>query len=690
MAPFDPFPDPCKEALRHGMTLDPSNTRIQCCYCGKVVPSVNRLQHHLGGIRGNTIECPDVPEVVKDYFRNSLLVAKVDRLVKEVGDLNQHSPPSKRRCTSNGNISEVCSGSSSKRFTTNGNILEACSSSKEGMNIAFNERKRCIGRFFFENAIDFSAVKSPSFQSMLGIFPRNGEGLHCIPSIPELSGWILEDELKDIENYVNQVKLSWAQTGCSILLDGWTDQSGRNLINVVVDCPAGPIYHCSADVSPSKGANTLQLFLESVLQEVGVQNVVQIVAHTYSDSLEALSQLFIDKYITLFWSVSGTHCISLILDKIAGCNQIKTTLEKAKTITQFIYSRSTVLKLLRRHIGSRDLVIPSKIKAATPFLTLENFLEERDNLEYMFTSSEWLASHWGSSSEGKMVAHLIGDSSFWDEIVTAVKASIPLVKALSLINGDGGPHTGFIYETMDQIKETISEEFGGKKSRYNQYWAMIDEIWNPILHSPLHAAGYFLNPRLYYTEDFFTDSEVASGLLVTFVKMLDGRPSQDRVTDQIEKYGRRDGDFQLGISTKDSLSPAAWWSRYGSHCPQLQKIAIRILSQTCNGAESYELRRDLAEKLLSYTGKNAVEQQKLHDLTYLNYNLKLKQCKLGPKFDIVADQIDPTDDWINDGLCHAEPIGLENGSHVGLSNHVKLERGEPSGILPKMEPKRET
>lgn len=774
MARIDPSTDPSKEAYNHGMALDPENKRVQCCYCGKVVPGFSRLQQHLGAIQGNVTECVDVPPEVKTFFGECLLSAKVGRLVKEVGDLWHFDPPLKRTCTSNAKVNGMTpervarnqngqfrdqkpglgesmnSGSSgSKKLTCNSKVSTAsqsahsencifnveangvgpknvmssqngqckghktslgnstarsslkrsvCNSNgilasqgacsgKEGQDPSSIMAKRCIGRFFFENGIDLSAVTSHSFQSMMEISLKIGEDKYSIPSIAELKGWILDDELNEIQNYVNEIRLSWSRTGCSILLDGWTDDLARNLINVIVDCPEGPIYLRSEDVSPAtKGPDALQQLLEAVLEEVGIHNVVQIVAHTSSDSLEALSEQLIKKYRSLFWTVSPGHCMSLILDQIAAVNPIKLTLDKAKTITKFIYGHDAVLNLLRRHISSHDLVKASKIKAAAPFLTLENFVLERSNLELMFISSEWLNSFCASSVEGKIVANLVRDSSFWDGVTVAVKASIPLIKAISLINGDGEPNMGFIYETMDQVKETISTEFRGKKSHYTPYWKRIDDIWNTILHSPLHAAGYFLNPRLHYAEDFYSDTEVAGGLLITIVRMAEDQRVQDLISQQLNVYGGCKGDFKVGTANNShhSLSPAAWWSRFGGHCPELQRMAFKILSQTCKGAESYGLRRDVAEKLLSRR-RNFKEQRRLRDLTYIHYNLHLRQFKMGAKFDIISHDGDLMDDWIMD----------EHGSEAAKSEtsgpSKSAIQGERScGAQQKTEPKGET
>ncbi|XP_021765755.1 uncharacterized protein LOC110730275 isoform X1 [Chenopodium quinoa] len=712
MASIDPTTEPSKEAYNHGMALDVDNKRVQCCYCGKIIPGFNRLQHHLGGIRGNITECPDVPVEVKDFFRHSLVSVKVDHLVKEIGELDHPSPPLKRTCTSNVKANGVKSQQAVSPH--NGTTIARSSLSKPtcyyrrrltspngkaGKNELDSDSimgKRSIGRFFLENGIDFCAVSSPSFSSMISNFLKGGESKQFIPSIAELRGWIFDDELCEIENYVKKVRLTWPLTGCSILLDGWTDHLGRSLINVVVDCPEGPIYLRSEDVSPStKGANALQVLLEAVLEEVGIQNVVQIVAHTSSDYLEEISKQLIEKHRSLFWTVSATHCLSLILDKIAMIDSIKLTLDNAKTITKFIYSRAAVLMLLRKYVSSHDLVRPSSIKSATPFLTLENILSEKSNLELMFTSSEWLRSSWASSVEGQLVTTLINDSSFWAGVNLAVKASIPLVRAISLINEDGTPNMGFIYETMDQVKETICEEFGNKISKYTPIWNIIDEIWNTILHSPLHAAGYFLNPRLHYTEDFFSDTEVAGGLLITIVRMAANQSTQDLISRQLHEYADCKGDFKVGTDndSKERFSPATWWMRFGGHCPDLQKLAVRILSQTCNGAEVYGLRRDIAEKLLS-SKREILEYNRLHNLAYLHYNLKLKQFKMREKFDIVSDVVvDPSEDWIVDESYQAEGDDSERTFHTILrtgsgstSLITTLKEGCSSGVPPKAEP----
>ena len=57
---------------------------------------------------------------------------------------------------------------------------------------------------------------------------------------------------------------------------------------------------------------------------------------------------------------------------------------------------------------------------------------------------------------------------------------------------------GFIYEALDQAKEQIKMAYKDKVAKYGPIWAILDERWNTQLHFPIHAVGYFLNPRYHY------------------------------------------------------------------------------------------------------------------------------------------------------------------------------------------------
>lgn len=76
---------------------------------------------------------------------------------------------------------------------------------------------------------------------------------------------------------------------------------------------------------------------------------------------------------------------------------------------------------------------------------------------------------------------------------------------------------------------------------------------------------------------------------------------------------------------------AAWWQQHGISCLELQRIAIRILSQTCSsvGCEHTWSTYDQVHS----RRRNCLSRKRWNDLTYVHYNLRLRECQLGRKSD---------------------------------------------------------
>ncbi|KAJ7952057.1 putative HAT transposon superfamily protein [Quillaja saponaria] len=670
----------------HGTTIDQKKCRVKCNYCGKIVSGFFRLKCHLGGGSKDVKTCDGVPANIGELFRNKLLEAKKESIGRDAGELCYPDLPWKRngclnsnsvkhrKCEStqtaghqNGRLEEmecVSNDSLTERVPIpSGHVCSQTDISDESKSCSTpSQLQKYIGQFFYETGLDFSAVNSPSFKRMIYAALSYGRVECKIPDCQELKGWILQDEVREMQEYVRKVRNTWETTGCSILLDGWKDEKGRSLVNFLVDCPEGMVYLRSSDVSPFIGdVDALNLLLDGVINEVGIGNVVQIIACSSTGWEGAIGKQFMERYRSVFWTVSASHCIELMLEKIVMIDSVKGVLEKAKTITKFIHGHPMLLQLLKKHTSGQALIKPSKIRSLVPILTLENIVREKEKLLDMLASSEWTTSSWVSMREGKRVAELVEDDSFWTGSEMVLKATIPLLRVLYLINGNNKGTVGYIYETMDQVKETIKKEFKNKKSQYMPFWEVIDEIWDSFLHSPLHAAGYYFNPSLFYSSDFFADAEVAFGLLCCIVRMVQELRVQDLISQQLDGYRLARGDFKDGSAVEriNNTSPVRWWSQYGQQHPELQRFAIRILSQTCDGASKYGLKRTLAEKLLT-KGRNQIEeQQQLRYLTFVHYNLQLQQYGSGGKSDLVGEEVDSMHNWI---LDDAPKIGSQSGN----------------------------
>ncbi|RZC56805.1 hypothetical protein C5167_015656 [Papaver somniferum] len=116
------------------------------------------------------------------------------------------------------------------------------------------------------------------------------------------------------------------------------------------------------------------------------------------------------------------------------------------------------------------------------------------------------------------------------------------------------------------------------------------------------------------------------------------------------------------VDQRMKLAPAKWWSLYGGQCPELQRLAIRILSQTCTGALRYGLKRSLTEEL-HMKGRNRVEQKRLNELTFVYHNLRLQNLSAPntDNTDVFLEPMDSMDEWVGGGSMEEKAVE-QNGN----------------------------
>ncbi|KAL6501599.1 hypothetical protein OROGR_026732 [Orobanche gracilis] len=171
------------------------------------------------------------------------------------------------------------------------------------------------------------------------------------------------------------------------------------------------------------------------------------------------------------------------------------------------------------------------------------------------------------------------------------------------------------------------------------------------LHRPLHAAGYYLNPRFQYDDNFKADTEVKVGLYKTIERMYPNVETRIKIDEQLEKFRRVEGMFGMSMATatRDRKLPGLWWESYGEECKELQELAIRVLSLTCSATGCD--RNWSIFYLVHSKRRNRLEQQRLNALVFVKYNiqLELRQRKRGDNYDpICLSDMESDDEWITE------------------------------------------
>ena len=78
-------------------------------------------------------------------------------------------------------------------------------------------------------------------------------------------------------------KKEWKKTGCTLMSNGWSDKKNRFLTNFIVNSPNGTIFVQSVDTSNViKNAQKLFELFDSLVEEIGEENVVQLVTESAS------------------------------------------------------------------------------------------------------------------------------------------------------------------------------------------------------------------------------------------------------------------------------------------------------------------------------------------------------------------------------------------------------------------------
>ena len=244
-----------------------------------------------------------------------------------------------------------------------------------------------IARFFYTSAIPFNCVKNPEFAKMLEVVGRYGIGLKP-PSYHELRETYLKKEVNRTMEMLEEYKVEWKKTGCSIMSDGWTDRKRHSVCNFLVNSPKGTIFLSSIDTSDiSKTADKVFAMLDDIVEKVGEDNVVQVITDN-ATNYKAAGERLMEKRKRLYWTPCGAHCIDLILEDFEKKLKIhQTTIAKGRQITTYIYSKSILISILRHYTKQRDLIRPGATRFATAYLTLGCLSELKGALMTMFSSS---------------------------------------------------------------------------------------------------------------------------------------------------------------------------------------------------------------------------------------------------------------------------------------------------------------
>ena len=175
--------------------------------------------------------------------------------------------------------------------------------------------RKFMAKFFHYNVIPFNAADSgPYYQAMINtiaeVYPRV-KG----PRGYQIGNLYLEKEMKEIDVYIASIKTN-GRSMVARSYNGWSSRNRKPIVNFMIYCDRSMIYHTSVDTTISKTADYIFSLMDKVVDEVGEENIVQVVTDN-EVSFKAAGHMLMEKRKHLFWSPYAAHCINLMLEDIA-------------------------------------------------------------------------------------------------------------------------------------------------------------------------------------------------------------------------------------------------------------------------------------------------------------------------------------------------------------------------------------
>ncbi|KAK3031911.1 hypothetical protein RJ639_036707 [Escallonia herrerae] len=563
--------------------------QLKCNYCGKIFKGggIHRIKEHLAGQKGNASTCLRVQPDIRLQMLESLngAVAKkkkkqklTDEIVMYNGSVNEIDTFA-NHCGLNTEVELLPvpdtlesnllmnqeEGMSKRSRKKKGRVRKASASAIANPNVmsngivvgskrAINQVQLAVGRFLYDVGVPLDGVNSVYFQPMVDAIASQGSGV-VGPAYHDLRSGILKNSVQEVRNDIDQCTGTWGRSGCSVLVDECISEKGKTSINFLVYCPEGTMFLRSVDITDIvDSTDALYELLKEILEEVGVRNVLQVVTNCEERYVVAGKRLA-DTFSTVFWTPCAACCIDFMLGDFKKLEWINTILEQAKSISRFIYNHGTVLNMMRRYTLGVDLVEPGVSRSVTDFTTLKRMVNIKHNLLSMVTSEEWMECPYSKKQEGYKMLDYISNQSFWSTCTLINRLVDPLLRLLRIVGSEKRPAMGYVYAGIYRAKETIKKEFVNRKD-YMVYWNIIDHRWEQLQRHPLHVAGFYLNPKFFYSTQ--GDIHLHRSLVYDCVEKLVPDPKiQDKIVKETTSYHNAVGDFgrKMAARARDTLLP---------------------------------------------------------------------------------------------------------------------------------------
>ncbi|XP_037441083.1 uncharacterized protein LOC119309111 [Triticum dicoccoides] len=588
---------------------------FHCRYCNMKNSGggATRFKEHLGKIVGEVKECPNVPRNVHDIMRKAVLEMRKKKREKESRKLRFERELMDEMYQRNGVIKidddkdeEI--HMALRESLRDRNVLNVSRAVERrrgsGSGVCVSLGKQSITAYFDKQLSSNKVSMQPKISTAMDSSSRDAAAMKItqnlgaapIPTGKEIDGKYLDKNYEESREWLKLFKQDWKNYGM--------------------------FFHKSIDAS-GQSQNSEFLYREIkqvVVEEIGHENVVQIVTDNGSNYKKACKTLVEQpEFSHIVWQPCAAHTVNLMLKDIGKFPEVDVIVKSAKQICRFFYNHNNLHDSMRKNVGG-ELIKPNATRFGTVFMFLESYLEKKDKFRKWMVSDDWKNSIWKNDADHVFAEELLSSNMWWTALEWVLDLLEPLYVALRYADTQKKCTLSGFKKTMMTAIQKMSSHLGGGSQMLDRVMSKVSPRMEDMQNETLMVAAAVLDPFTHYRVNLSNLPEYASALTDVIEKIADPESALLAIN-EISTYRECRGRFRhsLARSSAERMAPTEWWFQFGGEVPNLQKWALRIVSQ-CVSSSGCE-RNWTAFALVHTKQRNRLLYCKLHKSVSVCYNL---------------------------------------------------------------------
>ncbi|XP_077223205.1 uncharacterized protein LOC143856807 [Tasmannia lanceolata] len=237
---------------------------------------------------------------------------------------------------------------------------------------------------------------------------------------------------------------------------------------------------------------------------------------------------------------------------------------------------------------------------------------------------------------GEMTTTCVVSDKFWTNIKLALLITKPVYKMIKFTDQEGCLILE-VYEGMVNMLGQIKDNLKDVPDMYNHIHGIVVGRWGKM-NDQMHALAHVLTPK-YYDPAYLNIPAPGGGKRVTpdkdpeimdvvYEAITDLSPDDEMsgtIRRQLYDFIGRVGRFSSKFAREDAKDPnvcvTKWWNFHGSHVPELQSVAIKILSQPISTSSAERVWSMYS--FIHNVKRNRLNSHRADTIVYIHSNLRL-------------------------------------------------------------------